>query len=99
MRFIISVFFVIILSFASTPAQAGDVYACGVPDSVNVPSETEGFCDIHQRRFAYREEYLKMREQMQVRAENFAAPRREALEQYKKDLQVLDEIRTSENTD
>ncbi len=90
-----------LVAFFITPTSAisGELRACGVPDHVEIPTETEGYCDIHQRRFAYREKAIKLKEQMQARAENFAAPRRQALEQYEKDVQALNEIRTSEEAD
>lgn len=76
-------------------ASAGEPVFCGVPKDVNISTEATPFCDIHARRILYRREAIKLKGQMQERAKNFAAPRKAAYEQYLKDLEAVDEERSS----
>ena len=80
----------------SMNASAGEIYSCGAPREYNLPTETEGFCDFHQRRIAYREQALKLKEQLRERQESFAAPRLETLRLYNEELDALNEQRGSE---
>lgn len=95
MRILISLFALILL-FTTSPAFAGEPVFCGQPEDVNISTEGGDFCDIHSRRIAYRREAIKLKGQMQERAKNFAAPRQAAYEQYLKDLEALDEERSSQ---
>lgn len=96
MRHIVFALFVLTLCIAARSGFAGELRACGVPESVTLSTEAASYCDIYQRRLVYREEAIKLKEQMRARAENFAAPRREALERYEKDVAALNERRSSQ---
>lgn len=97
--------FLILSLFIITPfaqkAEAGEPYACGAPlitdedADARMPTETGGRCDIHDRRFAYREQALKMQELLKERQENYAAPRRQIEEQYREKLEALNRERSA----
>ena len=80
----------LVLGF-SMPSIAQDTYNCGIPVEENISPDALPYCDMHQRRLAYREEAIKLEKQMKERAENFAAPRRAALEQYQRDIEALNQ--------
>lgn len=92
--------FILFLVFM-TPAAAfaGEPVFCGTPETPKMSTDGGNFCDIHARRLAYRDEAVALKEKMQERARNFAAPRQAAYEQYLKDLEALDERRSSEAYD
>lgn len=97
MRIILTVLAFIILTLPSA-ATAGEVVACGIPQSADDPeiyvsTETADFCDYYQRQLAYREENLKLKQQLKARQESFAAPRRAAIKQYEADLKALNQSR------
>ncbi len=87
------------------PAHAGEPYECGVPlvtgedPDARMPEETGGRCDIHDRRFTYREEALKMKELIKKRQENYAAPKRQIKAQYEERLEALNAQRGSSSDD
>jgi len=85
----------LLIIFTSPEAVSGELVACGVPESYDLPTETENYCNFHQRRFAYREEAMKLKEQLKERQENFAAPRRQAREQYEENWEALNQQRSS----
>lgn len=100
MRFFIS--FLSVAVFLGLPASvsAGEPIACGVPESVGVATEAQDYCNLHQRRFAYREEREKLRQQIDERRENYYAPQNSALKAYDAELETLNEGRggTAANT-
>lgn len=94
--FLILNLFALALFLAGTSAvQAGEPVACGVPAEADMDTEPRDadYCNIHERRFAYREQAIKLKQQIQERAENYHAPKRAAHEQYIKDLKALNERR------
>lgn len=101
MRALVFLTSVFIVSTFSGTAIAGEPYECGVPEitgesiHARMPTETGGRCDIHDRRFAYREEAIKLRELMQERQENYAEPRSIIHENYNEKLKALNEQRGS----
>lgn len=80
-------------------ASAEEPVFCGLPTAADLDmkpvgnSEDGNFCDIHSRRIAYRNEAVKLKDQMQQRAERFAAPRQAAYQNYLEDLEALNEER------
>ncbi len=98
---LLSVF--IIVPFLSQ-AQAGEPYTCGVPIitgediDARMPTETGGRCDFHVRRFAYREEALKLQELIKQRQHNYAAPRSKIEAQYREQLKALNAQRGDESS-
>lgn len=99
MRILVVLSLLIVIPFFST-AQAGEPYACGVPVKTGdidarMPTETGGRCDIHDRRFAYREEALKLQDLMRERQKNYAAPRSQIEQQYRERLEALNQERGS----
>lgn len=92
--FIVSFIF---MTLPLTSVKAAEIVQCGVPTTVTIETENnEKYCDIHQRRLAYREESLKLKEQMHERAKNYAAPKTQALKQYAQDIEALNAIRGPE---
>ena len=68
----------------------GTVVQCGVPeDSVVNTDPTNEFCDIYQRQLIYKDSLNKLQEDLLTRQENFAKPRKQAYEQYRKDLEAM----------
>ena len=103
MRLFILLTSVLVISALPNTAHAGEPYECGVPEitgesvHARMPTETGGRCDIHDRRFAYREEAIKLRELMKERQENYAEPRSIIHENYSKKLKALNEERGSDS--
>lgn len=88
----------LLLIGTSTIVHAQDTSEfCGLPEPAELNTAAQPHCDIYQRQFAYREEALKLRELMEERQENYARPRREAIERYEKDLEELNKQRSSED--
>jgi hypothetical protein len=84
-------FLALLLSIVPLSVQAGEVVACGVPNAVDMLTEvTADYCDIHQRRFAYRVEALAHKQQIEDRAANYVAPQIEALKRYEADFEGLE---------
>ncbi len=81
------------ISLALTARAAdGQVVSCGVPENADGIVRTDpglDVCDFYSRQLAYREESIKLRRQLTERAENFAVPRRIAVENYKANLKAL----------
>ena len=100
MRILIFLSLLAVIPFFNA-AQAGEPYECGVPlitdedVDAKMPTETGGRCDIHDRRFAYREEALKMKALLNERQRNYAAPRTQIEKQYKERLEALNQERGS----
>ncbi len=84
------------ITLAIFPANAQESAFCGAPKEASLDTKAEGHCDLFQRQFAYRDESLKLNELMKERQENFAAPRRAALEQYEEGLKDLNATRGSQ---
>lgn len=79
------------LMIVTAPANAqGSVVQCGVPEDAIVETDpTNEFCDIYQRQFAHKESLNKLKQDLKQRQENFAKPRKQAYEQYRKDLEAM----------
>ncbi len=77
------------------------IIGCGVPQSVSVRTNPGiPVCDIYTRQLAYRVERLKLRDQLNERQKNFAAPSIEAYNRYVQMLVELNEERSEkENED
>ena len=84
----------IALSIPAAHAQTSEF--CGVPAPADLDTQAEPHCDIYQRQLSYREEALKLEALMEERQDNFAAPRREALERYEADIKALNAERSSD---
>ena len=90
-----------------SPAQAEEIdvdsliIGCGIPQSVSVATNPNiPVCDIYTRQLAYRLERLKLRDQLNERQKNFAAPSIEAYNRYVENLEALNEERSEkENED
>jgi hypothetical protein len=79
-------------------AEAAEIVSCGDPLSTTISTESAyDHCDMQSRQLAYREESLALRQQIQERAENHAAPRREAQKIYKEQLEALHNSITPDN--
>ena len=76
-------------------AQAQE--SCGQPIQMDEIGEAEKYCSVYDRQLAYREERIKFRKQLEERRADFIAPSHNAKEQYKKDLEALNNERTHEN--
>lgn len=98
MRIVLILSFLVVIPFIST-AHAGEPYGCGVPlvtgedSDAKMPTETGGRCDIHDRRFTYREEGLKMQQLIKDRQENYMAPHKQIKDQYREKLEALNQER------
>jgi hypothetical protein len=75
-----------------------DIRECGTPKSSSMETDP-GFvyCDIHQRRFAYKESRDEFNRQLDERRANYLAPGLQARKDYEKDLQALYSETNSEN--
>ena len=87
------------VSFAGELLPGGTPEKTGVSPDATISPDAADMRDIHQRRLDYREEEIKLKQQMHVRAENFATPRRESLKRYEEGLAALNETRTSVETE
>lgn len=67
-----------------TPIQCGEATS----GSIDTASSQE-YCNIYQRQLEFKESADKLRDEIEQRSENFAAPRRAAREQYEADLEAL----------
>ena len=87
MRILISILSLsIVLLSSNSHAQ---IEACGVPEDPTIKTEATEYCDMHQRRFAYRESRKEFKEILDERRENYQAPQREIKAQYERDLKSL----------
>lgn len=67
----------------SDTAQAGEIVQCGTPADVHVETPDFTYCDIHDRRFAYKEKAQILQQEMLTRQQAFSDVRRRAIEAYK----------------
>lgn len=72
----------------TAPAFAGEPVACGVPEDASLSTEIPDYCNIHDRRFAYRDEDKKFKALIEERRVNYNAPREEALKAYNSNLEA-----------
>ncbi len=87
---IISLCFVFAVAHFSNDAHAGAVRSCGVPSSYDLNTHSPvGVCDIYTRQLMYRDEAIKLRQQILNRAVSFQKPRAALYAQYKENLQAL----------
>lgn len=93
MRHFVFVFLAAAFLSLPAPASAGEAVACGAPASVTMSTEAQDYCNLHQRRFAYREENTKLRGQMDERRENYYAPQSSGIKSYEAELEALNEGR------
>lgn len=70
-------------------ASAGEVVVCGVPEAAEMDTAGKDYCNLYQRRFAYREEAMKLRQKIHERRENYHAPQSSAVRAYEADLEAL----------
>lgn len=71
-------------------AEASELVFCGAPLSSNVNVEPAyDHCDMYTRQLAFREESIALRQTLLQRAENYAAPRKQSRENYKRQLEAL----------
>ena len=83
------VMIVTMIKMAKAEEPSG-VVQCG--EAVTGSIETDPgyeFCDIYQRQLDYKDSADQLEEDIKKRSENFAKPRRQAYEQYQKDLEAL----------
>jgi len=79
-------------------ADAGEIIECGAPSTYDLElTSPVDACDIYSRQLAYRDEAIKLREQLHQRTESFAKPVRVLKKQYEKDLQDLHDSITEDN--
>lgn len=81
-----------------TFAAEGEIVQCGEPlkgEGIGTVATDPGqdYCDIYTRQLAYREERLKYKADLEERRENYHAPRKEAYENHKANLEALNETR------
>jgi hypothetical protein len=84
----------ILFAVLAAPAFAqGEVRSCGVPVSKDTSTVATGpsadFCDIYTRQLAYPAEYKKLHGQLTERQKNFSAPRKEAYDNYRRQLDAI----------
>lgn len=93
--------FVMSLLFASVvalPAFAAEITSCGTASSYNLPTTSPvPACDIYTRQLQYRDEAIKLRQQIQARAVEYSRPSAILHKQYKANLQALHDTITEEN--
>src|SRR5262245_56206374 len=67
---------------------ASSVVACGTPHIETVTTDP-GFeyCDIHNRRFAYKESYDDLKQQIEERHKSYNAPRQQVIKDYQQRLE------------
>lgn len=86
----------VLLSFA--PVQA-EIVNCGIPDTAILDTTvTQDYCDIYQRRFDYRLEDAAFKHLLQERQRNFNADRKAIIQNYKANLEALNNTRGSQNS-
>lgn len=79
-------------------AEASEIVQCGQATTYDLPTESPvNACDIYTRQLAYRDEAIKLREQIHERSANFARPLRALKQQYQKDLEALHDSITEDN--
>ena len=91
MRILLS-FFALALLFVSSQSHA-QIEACGVPQEPTMETEAQTYCDIHQRRLAYRESQQDFKSLLDQRRENYQAPNQEIRSNYQRDLDALNQTR------
>lgn len=75
---------------SSANAQQSVVYQCGIPVAGDIDIEPNmNFCDIYARQLAYKDSADTLRDQLEARQKNFAAPRIESYNRYQKELDAL----------
>lgn len=79
-------------------ANAADIMSCGQPSTYDLnTSSPVPACDIYTRQLQYRDEAIKLRNQIQARAVNYARPSAILHRQYKENLQALHDSVTEDN--
>ena len=88
MRYIL--FALAFLVIASPAFAQGQVVFCGYPEEPDMETEiADNYCDIYQRQMAYGESDQRFKEQIEQRRENYNAPRAQAIQRYKTDMEAL----------
>ena len=78
-------------------AEAAEIVDCGAPLYTDIENQSAfDHCDIYTRQLAFREESLALRQAIQERVEDHAAPRKQSREDYEK---KLEELHNSTNED
>lgn len=70
-------------------ANAAEPASCGPALQSEAREASSPICDIYSRQLAYRENAIDLQEQLDARAEDFAAPRRQLLDAYRADLKAM----------
>lgn len=79
-------------------ANAAEITYCGAASTYDLPTHSPvPACDIYTRQLQYREEAKKLRNQIQVRAVDYARPGAVLHKRYKENLQALHDSITEEN--
>lgn len=80
----------LLIAFLTLPNIANaQIEACGVPQDPTMETEATEYCNMHERRFAYRESREEFKSILNERRENYQAPQREIKAQYQRDLKTL----------
>lgn len=79
-------------------ADAAEIMQCGTATTYELETTSSvNACDMYTRQLEYRDEAIKLRQQIHKRANNFAKPARDLKNQYNKDLQALHDSITADN--
>jgi hypothetical protein len=82
-------YILVVLSLGCFATRDATALECGVPEAPNLGADTTEYCDIHQRRLAYKDSRDEFRGQVQTRRENYIAPALEARKVYDANVQSL----------
>ena len=85
-----STFALALLVLTVLPATAAEpvVTECGVPPPAQLDTGSIPYCNIHDRRFGYKDEADKFRKLLDERRANYIAPGQKAMNQFKDDLKA-----------
>jgi len=71
-------------------AEAAEILHCGAPSTYELETESNvDACDIYTRQLEYRDEAIKLREQIKKRSKHYAEPSIALRNQYRENLQAL----------
>lgn len=94
MPFVLSALAALMMFVNTAPVRAAEIQACGIPDPAALNTDGTDYCDIYTRQMAYRLTRLEHRKLLEERQKNFAAPRDQALKNYKQELETLNKNRS-----
>ena len=82
-------------ALADTPVRS-----CGTPWPGKVETDPgKSYCNIYDRQFAYRDENVKFRSDIEERRENFGAPQQKVVHEYQDTLKARHNAIGSESAD